>query len=42
MDEPPVEAFDAASLEEARAEVQHRTGELYLEFLRRDSMSCGL
>jgi mannose-6-phosphate isomerase-like protein (cupin superfamily) len=22
--------------------VQHRTGELYLEFLRRDSMSCGL
>jgi mannose-6-phosphate isomerase-like protein (cupin superfamily) len=42
MDEPPVEAFGAASLEEARAEVQHRTGELYLEFLRRDSMSCGL
>src|SRR5215210_9440520 len=42
MDEPHVEAFDAASLEEARAEVQHRTGELYLEFLRRDSMSCGL
>ena len=42
MDEPAVEAFDAASLEEARAEVQHRTGELYLEFLRRDSMSCGL
>ena len=22
--------------------MQHRTGELYLEFLRRDSMSCGL
>ena len=42
MDEPPVETFDVASLEEARAEVQHRTGELYLEFLRRDSMSCGL
>ena len=42
MDEPPVEAFDLASLEEARAEVQRRTGELYLEFLRRDSMSCGL
>ena len=42
MDEPPVETFDVPSLEEARAEVQHRTGELYLEFLRRDSMSCGL
>ena len=42
MDEPPVETFDVGSLEEARAEVQHRTGELYLEFLRRDSMSCGL
>jgi mannose-6-phosphate isomerase-like protein (cupin superfamily) len=42
MDEPIVEAFDAASLQEARAEVQRRTGELYLEFLRRDSMSCGL
>ena len=42
MDEPPVETFDLASLEEARAEVQRRTGELYLEFLRRDSMSCGL
>jgi mannose-6-phosphate isomerase-like protein (cupin superfamily) len=42
VDEPPVEAFDVPSLEEARAEVQHRTGELYLEFLRRDSMSCGL
>ena len=42
MDESPVESFDVASLEEARAEVQHRTGELYLEFLRRDSMSCGL
>ena len=42
MDEPPVETYDVASLEEARAEVQHRTGELYLEFLRRDSMSCGL
>lgn len=42
MDEPPVERFDTASLEAARAELQHRTGELYLEFLRRDSMSCGL
>ena len=42
MDRPPVEAFDVPSLEEARAEVQHRTGEPYLEFLRRDSMSCGL
>ena len=42
MDKPPVESFDVASLDEARAEVQRRTGELYLEFLRRDSMSCGL
>jgi mannose-6-phosphate isomerase-like protein (cupin superfamily) len=42
VDDPPVETFDVASLEEARAEVQRRTGELYLEFLRRDSMSCGL
>jgi mannose-6-phosphate isomerase-like protein (cupin superfamily) len=42
VDERPVEAFDVASLEAARAELQHRTGELYLEFLRRDSMSCGL
>ncbi len=42
MDDPAVEAFDPASLEEARAELQRRTGELYLEFLRRDSMSCGL
>jgi mannose-6-phosphate isomerase-like protein (cupin superfamily) len=42
VDQPPVEAFDVPSLSEARAEVQHRTGELYLEFLRRDSMSCGL
>jgi mannose-6-phosphate isomerase-like protein (cupin superfamily) len=42
VDESPVETFDVSSLEEARAEVQHRTGELYLEFLRRDSMSCGL
>ena len=42
MDEPPVEAFDVASLKAARAELQHRTGELYLEFLRRDSLSCGL
>jgi mannose-6-phosphate isomerase-like protein (cupin superfamily) len=42
VDEPRVETFDVVSLEEARAEVQHRTGELYLEFLRRDSMSCGL
>jgi mannose-6-phosphate isomerase-like protein (cupin superfamily) len=42
VDEPPVETFDVPTLEAARAEVQHRTGELYLEFLRRDSMSCGL
>jgi quercetin dioxygenase-like cupin family protein len=42
VDEPPAEVFDVPSLEEARAEVQRRTGELYLEFLRRDSMSCGL
>jgi mannose-6-phosphate isomerase-like protein (cupin superfamily) len=42
VDEPPFAAFDVSSLEEARAEVQHRTGELYLEFLRRESMSCGL
>ena len=39
MDEPPVETFDVASLEEARAEVQRRTGVMYLEFLRRASMS---
>ncbi len=42
MDEPPVETFDLASLEQARARLQRRTGELYLEFLRRDSLSCGL
>ena len=42
MDQPPVESFDVASLEAARAVAQDRTGELYLEFLRRDSMSCGL
>ncbi len=42
MDQPPVETFDAAALEAARARLQERTGELYLEFLRRDSMSCGL
>jgi mannose-6-phosphate isomerase-like protein (cupin superfamily) len=42
VDEPPVETFDVPTLDAARAEVQHRTGELYLEFLRRDSMSCGL
>ena len=42
MDEPPVEAFDVPSLEAARARAQGRAGELYLEFLRRDSMSCGL
>lgn len=42
MDQPPVESFDVPSLEAARAEAQDRTGELYLEFLRRDSMSCGL
>jgi mannose-6-phosphate isomerase-like protein (cupin superfamily) len=40
--EPPVEAFDLPTLEKARAEVQHRSGELYLEFLRRESLSCGL
>jgi mannose-6-phosphate isomerase-like protein (cupin superfamily) len=42
VDEPPVETFDVPTLDAARAEVQHRTGELYLEFLHRDSMSCGL
>ena len=42
MEEPPVESFDIPTLEEARAQVQYRTGEPYLEFLRRDSMSCGL
>lgn len=42
VDEPPVEAFELPTLEAARAEVQRRTGELYLEFLRRPSMSCGL
>jgi mannose-6-phosphate isomerase-like protein (cupin superfamily) len=42
VDEPPVEAFDVPSLETARAQLQDRTGGLYLEFLRRDSMSCGL
>ena len=42
MDEPPAETFDVPALEVARAELQERTGELYLEFLRRDSMSCGL
>ena len=42
MDEPPVETFDTASLAAARDELERRTGDLYLEFLRRDSMSCGL
>ena len=42
MDEPPAETFDVPALEVARAELQQRTGELYLEFLRRDSLSCGL
>jgi mannose-6-phosphate isomerase-like protein (cupin superfamily) len=42
VDEPPVETFDTAALEAARDELQRRTGDLYLEFLRRDSMSCGL
>lgn len=42
MDEPPAETFDVPALEAARAELQERTGELYLEFLRRDSLSCGL
>ena len=42
MDDPPAETFDVPALEVARAELQERTGELYLEFLRRDSLSCGL
>jgi mannose-6-phosphate isomerase-like protein (cupin superfamily) len=42
VDEPPIESFDVPSLEAARSELQARSGELYLEFLRRDSMSCGL
>jgi mannose-6-phosphate isomerase-like protein (cupin superfamily) len=42
VDEPPAEAFDVPTLEAARSELQDRTGELYLEFLRRDSLSCGL
>ena len=42
MDEPPAEAFDVPALETARDELQDRTGELYLEFLRRASLSCGL
>ena len=42
MDEPRVEAFDLPALEAARDELQRRSGELYLEFLRRDSLSCGL
>jgi mannose-6-phosphate isomerase-like protein (cupin superfamily) len=42
VDEPPAETFDVPALEAARAELQERTGELHLEFLRRDSLSCGL
>jgi mannose-6-phosphate isomerase-like protein (cupin superfamily) len=42
VDEPPVEAFDLPALEAARDELQRRSGELYLEFLRRESLSCGL
>jgi mannose-6-phosphate isomerase-like protein (cupin superfamily) len=42
VDEPPVEAFDLPALEAARDELQGRSGELYLEFLRRESLSCGL
>jgi mannose-6-phosphate isomerase-like protein (cupin superfamily) len=42
VDEPPVEAFELPALEAARAELQRRGGELYLEFLRRDALSCGL
>jgi mannose-6-phosphate isomerase-like protein (cupin superfamily) len=42
VDQPPVEAFDLPSLEAAREALQRRSGELYLEFLRRDSLSCGL
>jgi mannose-6-phosphate isomerase-like protein (cupin superfamily) len=42
VDQPPVEAFDLPSLEAAREALQRRSGELYLEFLRRDALSCGL
>ena len=42
MDEPPVEAFDLPALAAARDELRRRSGELYLEFLRRESLSCGL
>jgi mannose-6-phosphate isomerase-like protein (cupin superfamily) len=42
VDQPPIEAFDLPSLEAAREALQRRSGELYLEFLRRDSLSCGL
>jgi mannose-6-phosphate isomerase-like protein (cupin superfamily) len=42
VDDPRVETFEAADLEAARDELERRTGDLYLEFLRRDSMSCGL
>jgi mannose-6-phosphate isomerase-like protein (cupin superfamily) len=42
VDEPPVETFDLRALEAARDGLQRRSGELYLEFLRRESLSCGL
>jgi mannose-6-phosphate isomerase-like protein (cupin superfamily) len=42
VDQPPFETFDVASLEAALAEARRRSGKLYLEFLRRASMSCGL
>jgi mannose-6-phosphate isomerase-like protein (cupin superfamily) len=40
--EPPAEAFDLAALARDQAAAHAATGELYLEFLRRDSLSCGL
>jgi mannose-6-phosphate isomerase-like protein (cupin superfamily) len=40
--EPPAEAFDLAGLRRAQATADAKRGELYLEFLRRDSLSCGL
>jgi mannose-6-phosphate isomerase-like protein (cupin superfamily) len=40
--DPPAEAFDVTGLARAQAEQHGRTGELYLEFLRRDALSCGL
>lgn len=40
--EPPAEAFDLPGLRGAQAAAHAGTGELYLEFLRRNSLSCGL